>query len=121
MAKKCILEKIQARHVFDSRGVPTIEVDVFTDRGWGRNAAPFGAPGSRGEFEASAYGSVGIEGAVEVIERDLAPRLVGQDAAKLKQCDALIKKVDGTANYGRIGGNAASALSIAIARAAACS
>lgn len=119
MPKRCTIEKIQAREVFDSRGVLTIEVDVFTDRGWGRNAAPFGAPGSRGEFEASAYGSVGIGGAVRVVARDLAPRLVGMDAAELSQCDAIIKAVDGTPNYSRIGGNVASALSIAIARAAA--
>ncbi|HEX7475774.1 MAG TPA: enolase C-terminal domain-like protein [Dehalococcoidales bacterium] len=118
MPNKCIIEKIRAREVFDSRGVLTIEVDVFTDRGWGRNAAPFGAPGSRGEFEASAYGSVGIDGAAQVVARDLVPRLVGVDAAKLSQCDSMIKEVDGTANYSRIGGNVASALSIAIARAA---
>jgi enolase len=119
VAKKCIIEKIQAREVFDSRGVLTIEVDIFTDRGWGRNAAPFGAPGSRGEFEASAYGSAGIERAKQVIDQDLAPRLVGMDAAELSQCDSIIKEVDGTPNYSRIGGNVASALSIAIARAAA--
>jgi enolase len=112
MTKKCIIEKIQAREIFDSRGVLTIEVDVFTNRGWGRNAAPFGAPGSRGEFEASAYGSVGIEGAVQVIAQELVPRLVGMDGADLSQCDSLIKEVDGTPNYSRIGGNVASALSM---------
>ncbi len=119
MAKKCSIENICAREVFDSRGVLTIEVDVFTNRGWGRNAAPFGAPGSRGEFEASAYGSVGFDGAVQVVARDLAPRLVGLDASELSLCDSVIKEVDGTSNYARIGGNVASALSIAIARAAA--
>jgi enolase len=121
MADKCVIEKIEAREIFDSRGVRTIEVDVFTQRGRGRNAAPFGAPGSRGEFEASAYGSVGIEGAVEVIEHDLVPALAGENAADLDQCDGIIKQVDGTMNYSRIGGNVASALSIAIARAAAAS
>ncbi len=119
MAKKTTIEKILAREVFDSRGVPTIEVDVFTSSGWGRNAAPFGAPGSRGEYEASAYGSIGIEGAVQVVNIEMAPRLAGMDAAELSRCDARIREIDGTANFGRIGGNVASALSIAIARAAA--
>jgi enolase len=119
MAKKTIIEKIQARVVFDSRGVATIEVDVITSSGFGRNAAPFGAPGSRGEFEASAYGTVGIEGVVKVVEKDLAKGLIGMDASDLRACDSKIREIDGTANFSRIGGNTSSALSIAIARAAA--
>ncbi len=119
MANKANIKKIQARVVFDSRGVPTIEVDVFTRSGWGRNAAPFGAPGSRGEFEASAYGTVGVEGAVKIVEKDLARGLVGMDASDLRSCDNKIREIDGTANFSRIGGNTSSALSIAIARAAA--
>lgn len=119
MSKNCTIEKIRAREVFDSRGVPTIEIDVLTEGGHGRNAAPFGAPGSRGEFEAPAYGTAGIEGAMQIIESELFPRLVGMDAGELNLCDSLIKEIDGTGNFGRIGGNVASALSIAIARAAA--
>ncbi len=119
MTKECIIKKVLAREVFDSRGVPTIEVDVITESGWGRNAAPFGAPGSRGEYEASAYGSVGITGALNAVLNELGPQLVGMDASKLSLCDTLIKKFDGTANFGRIGGNTASALSIAVAKAAA--
>ncbi len=121
MVKKCIISKILAREVFDSRGVPTIEVDVFTAGGFGRNAAPFGAPGSRGEFEAPAYGTSGLEGSVRVVTGELARRMVGLDAADLPLCDSIIKEVDGTPNFGRIGGNTASAVSIAIARAAASS
>ena len=119
MAKECIIRKILARRVFDSRGVPTIEVDVITEGGWGRNAAPFGAPGSRGEYEASAYGSVGLIGALDVVLHELAPRLVGKDARKLSLCDKIIREIDGTNNFSRIGGNTSSALSIAISRAAA--
>jgi enolase len=121
MSKKTTIEKIQARVVFDSRGVATIEVDVFTNSGWGRNAAPFGAPGSRGEFEASAYGTVGVEGAVKVVEKDLAKALIGMDASDLRACDNKIREIDGTANFSRIGGNTSSAVSIAVARAAAAS
>jgi enolase len=119
MANPCTIKKILAREIYDSRGVPTVEVDVITEGGWGRNAAPFGAPGSRGEYEASAYGTVGIEGAVSVILNELAPRLVGMDAAELARCDDVIREIDGTSNFSRIGGNTSSALSIAIARAAA--
>jgi len=119
MAKECIIRKILARRVFDSRGVPTIEVDVITEGGWGRNAAPFGAPGSRGEYEASAYGSVGLTGVLDVVLHELAPRLVGMDACKLSLCDKIIREIDGTNNFSRIGGNTSSALSIAISRAAA--
>ena len=119
MSNKATIEKIQARVVFDSRGVATIEVDVFTNSGFGRNAAPFGAPGSRGEFEASAYGTVGVEGAVTVVTQDLAKELIGMDASELHACDSKIREIDGTANFSRIGGNTSSALSIAIARAAA--
>lgn len=119
MPKNATIKKIQARVVFDSRGVATIQVDVFTNSGWGRNAAPFGAPGSRGEFEASAYGTIGVEGAVEAVKKELAKGLVGMDALNLRSCDNKIREIDGTANFSRIGGNTSSALSIAIARAAA--
>ncbi len=118
MAKKCTIKKILAREVFDSRGVQTIEVDVITENGQGRNAAPFGAPGSRGEYEASAYGSIGVSKAVNVVCKEIAPRLVGMDASELALCDETIRKIDGTANFSRIGSNTSSALSIAIARAA---
>ncbi|MDD5082358.1 MAG: hypothetical protein PHU08_03195 [Dehalococcoidales bacterium] len=119
MTKKCTIRKVLAREVFDSRGVPTLEVDVVTDNGYGRNAAPFGAPGSRGEYEASAYGSVGISGAMNVVLSEIAPRLVGMDASELATCDETISEIDGTTNFSRIGGNVSSAVSIAIARAAA--
>ena len=119
MPVKCTIKGIMAREVFDSRGVPTIEVDVITEGGWGRNAAPFGAPGSRGEYEAPAYGSTGITGALDVVLHELAPQLIGMDASKLSLCDRIIKEFDGTSNFGLIGGNTSSAVSIAIAIAAA--
>lgn len=119
MVTRCTIRSVLAREVFDSRGVPTIEVDVTTDGGSGRSAAPFGAPGSRGEFEASAYGSVGLRGAAQVVCDEVAVRLVGMDASDVRACDEQIRTVDGTANFDRIGGNTASAVSIAVAKAAA--
>ncbi|NIO62363.1 MAG: hypothetical protein GTO35_07170, partial [Gammaproteobacteria bacterium] len=103
------------------RGVPTIEVDVITDKSLGRNAAPFGAPGSRGIYEVTAYGSVGLTGALEVVEKEIAPRLQGVDAADTNLCDAIVTEIDNSGNFTRIGGNTSSAISIAIAKAAASS
>ncbi|MDH5364004.1 MAG: hypothetical protein OEW82_02400, partial [Dehalococcoidia bacterium] len=54
------IKNILARKVFDSRGVETLEVDVITENGFGRVAAPFGAAGSRGKFEAPAYSAEGL-------------------------------------------------------------
>lgn len=121
MSKKCIIREIHARRVFDSRGVPTLEVDVITDNSLGRNAAPFGAPGSRGIYEVTAYGSIGLTGALEVVEKEIAPRLQGVDAADTNFCDAIVNEIDNSENFVRIGGNTSSAISIAIAKAAASS
>jgi enolase len=119
MPKKCIIKDVHARMVYDSRGVPTIEVEVFTDDSMGRNAAPFGAPGSRGIYEASAYGSLGLKGAVEAVAKEIAPRLRGMDAADTDLCEAILRQIDTSENFSRIGGNTSSAVSIAIAKAAA--
>jgi enolase len=119
MSQDSIIRQVLAREIFDSRGVLTVEVDVITEKGWGRNSAPFGAPGSRGEFEAPAYGSSGIEHASEIILEEIAPRLIGMDAAETELCDRVLKEIDGTANFNRIGGNTSSAVSIAAAKAAA--
>src|ERR1039458_6301494 len=110
MSQDSIIRQILAREIFDSRGVLTIEVDVITEKGWGRNSAPFGAPGSRGEFEAPAYGSAGIEHAPKIILKEIAPRLLGTDAADTGLCDQILKEIDGTTNFTRIGGNTSSAV-----------
>jgi enolase len=119
MPKPLPISAISAREVYDSRGVSTIEVDVTAADGFGRSAAPFGAPGSRGEFEASAYGKLGVPGAVEAVKNEIAPKLVGLDAADLVGCDRALKELDGTANFDRLGGNTSSAVSTAIALAVA--
>lgn len=121
MSGKCIIKEVHARTVFDSRGVATLEVDVITENSSGRNAAPFGAPGSRGIYEAPAYGSVGLSGALEAVEKEIAPRFRGVDAADTNLCDAILREIDNSGNFGRIGGNTSSAISIAIAKAAAAS
>ena len=116
---KTIIKNLECRTVFDSRGVETLEVDVFTEGGFGRAAAPFGAPGSRGEFEAPDYAPGGVGVALAITESDLIPRLKGQDSAEWEKIDALIKEIDGTPNFSRIGGNTSTVISVACAKAAA--
>ena len=113
-----IIVDILCRTIFDSRGVETIEVDVFTEKGFGRAAAPFGAPGSRGEFEAQAYSPQGLQHSVQIVTNRIKSALVGLDASNLAEIDALLKKIDGTPNYGNMGGNTSVAVSTAVAKAA---
>jgi enolase len=110
---------IEYRRVFDSRGVETLEVDVCTQEGFGRVAAPFGAPGSRGKFEAPAYAPGGLRESMEILEKILIPSLIGMDAQDQEKIDALLTQLDGTPNFEKIGGNTAAVLSTATAKAAA--
>ncbi len=110
---------IKYRTIFDSRGVETLEVDLSTPKGTGRVAAPFGAPGSRGEFEAPAYGAGGLKESIKILEKTIIPSLLGMDALEQEKIDALLLRVDGTPNFEKIGGNTAAVLSTAAAKAAA--
>ncbi|MBP1718439.1 MAG: phosphopyruvate hydratase [Deltaproteobacteria bacterium] len=114
-----IITDIKYRTIFDSRGVETLEVDVHTSKGSGRVAAPFGAPGSRGEFEAPAYAPAGVRESIRLLEKTLVPALVGMDALEQEKIDALLTQLDGTPNFEKIGGNTAAVLSTAAAKAAA--
>lgn len=110
---------IRYRTVYDSRGVETLEVDVITEKGFGRVAAPFGAPGSRGEFEAQAYAPGGLRESMAILEKTLIPSLIGMDAAEQEKIDDMLLQVDGTPNFEKIGGNTAAILSTAVGTAAA--
>jgi enolase len=114
-----MIKDIRCRTIFDSRGVETIEVDVVTANSFGRAAAPFGAPGSRGEFEAQAYSPLGLQHSVKIVTSEIKPALIGKDAGNLAEIDSLIKRIDGSANYGNIGGNTSVVVSTAAAKAAA--
>lgn len=109
---------IRHRTVFDSRGVETLEVDLVLGAGFSRMAAPFGAPGSRGEFEAPAYAPGGLSATRKILDKEIIPALVGRDAADQEAVDDLLIALDGTANFERIGGNTATILSLAAANAA---
>ena len=117
---------ITPREILDSRGNPTVEVDVRLKSGHlGRAAVPSGA--STGEHEAvelrdgdpARYLGKGVLKAVDNIQREITPQLVGVDAADQSRVDQLMIDLDGTPNKGRLGANAILAVSLACAKAAA--
>jgi len=108
-----IIEDIIGRRIFDSRGNPTIEVEVYLDDGFGRAAAPAGA--STGTYEAVA---IPVEDALAKLESDVVEQLVGEDAEDQENIDLLLHDVDGTDNFSNIGGNTSVSVSMAVAKAA---
>ena len=114
-----IIEDVQVRKILDSRGNPTIEVDVITWNSKGRAAAPSGA--STGSREVVPYPKGGIDEVVSEMEDLIASELIGMDAEDLATIDEVLKEVDGTDNLSAIGGNTTVAISMAVAKAAAAS
>ncbi|GAA4044951.1 phosphopyruvate hydratase [Flavobacterium chungnamense] len=120
-----IIIKIHARQILDSRGNPTIEVDVVTENGvLGRAAVPSGA--STGEHEAvelrdggKAYMGKGVLKAVENVNTKIAPELMGVSVFEQNHIDQLMIELDGTSNKGNLGANAILGVSLAAAKAAA--
>ena len=116
---------VAARQIIDSRGNPTVEVDVVLDSGaWARAAVPSGA--STGSHEAverrdggSAYGGKGVLGAVGSVHDEIAPALIGHVASDQRGIDALLCALDGTPNKARLGANAILGTSLAVAKASA--
>ena len=120
------IEDILAREILDSRGNPTVEVEVILEDGsWGRAAVPSGA--STGVHEAlelrdgdkSRYNGNGVLKAVENVEGVIAPELVGWDATDQKGIDEMMIALDGTPNKATLGTNAMLGVSLAVAKAAA--
>ena len=119
------IHKIHAREVLDSRGQPTIEVDVTLKNGTlGRATVPSGA--STGEHEAvelrdgdKRFLGKGVARAVEHVNRMIAPRLRGREAKDQEGLDRLMIALDGTPNKGRLGANAILGVSLAVAKAEA--
>ena len=120
------IESIFAREILDSRGNPTVEVEVELDGGArGRAAVPSGA--STGEREAvelrdgdkKRYLGKGVLKAVKAVNNELAAELLGEDALDQALVDSLMIELDGTANKERLGANAILAVSLAVAKAAA--
>src|SRR5437764_913647 len=120
------IHHVQAREILDSRGNPTVEVDVYLQGGvLGRAAVPSGA--STGAHEAvelrdgdkKRYLGKGTLKAVANVRDVIAPKLVGRSADDQKAIDDLLLELDGTPNKGKLGANAMLGVSLAIARAAA--
>ena len=119
------IERVHARQIVDSRGNPTVEVDVLLRSGAaGRAAVPSGA--STGEFEAvelrdggDAWGGKGVSRAVANVNGELAEAVRGLDAADQEGLDRAMIDLDGTPNKGRLGANAILGVSLAAAKAAA--
>ena len=120
------ISEIFARQILDSRGNPTVEVDVLTDEGaLGRAAVPSGA--STGIHEAvelrdddkKTYGGKGVLKAVKNVNDKIAPALIGNDVADQTGIDEMMIQLDGSNNKGKLGANAMLAVSMAVAKAAA--
>ncbi len=118
---------IVGREILDSRGNPTVEVDVVLEDGsTGRAAVPSGA--STGRYEAvelrdgeSRYGGKGVRRAIAAVNGELFEALMGLDAENQAQIDEIMVALDGTASKSRVGANATLGISLATAKAAACS
>ena len=116
---------VRARQIFDSRGNPTVEVDVLLESGaFGRAGVPSGA--STGQFEAvelrdggAAYGGKGVSRAIANVTGEIASGVSGMDAADQAALDRRLVELDGTPNKSRLGANAILGVSLAAARAAA--
>ena len=119
------IEHVHARQILDSRGNPTVEVELSLRSGaWGRAAVPSGA--STGEFEAtelrdggSDWLGKGVTKAVDNVNGEIATAVRGQDASSQAALDRLLITLDGTPNKSRLGANAVLAVSLAAAQAAA--
>jgi len=122
-----LIESVVAREILDSRGNPTVEVEVLLDDDVvARAAVPSGA--STGAFEAAErrdggarYGGKGVLQAVEAVDEEIAPEVIGCEASDQREIDQLMIDLDGTPNKSRLGANAVLGVSLAVARAAALS
>jgi enolase 1/2/3 len=124
--KLTIISDVYAREILDSRGNPTIEVEVWTESGgYGRAGIPSGA--STGAFEAvelrdgdkSRYLGKGVLTAVDNVNNIIAPELIGRDSLEQVSIDKMLIELDGTPNKAKLGANAILGVSMACARAAA--
>ena len=123
-----VIDYIWAREVIDSRGNPTVEVEVILEDGtMGRAIVPSGAStGTREALElrdkdGSRWMGKGVTKAVNNVNEIIAPELVGFDATNQVMIDKIMLDLDGTDNKSKLGANAILGVSLAVARAAACS
>ena len=119
------IDKVVSREILDSRGNPTVQVDVSTKSGFGRFSVPSGA--SKGHLEAfelrdgdnQRYNGLGTRKAVENVNLKLGPKIIGFDSRDQEEIDRTLIHLDGTDNKSRLGANAILGVSLAVAKAAA--
>ena len=119
------IEKLDSREILDSRGNPTVQVDLYTKGGFGRFSVPSGA--SKGHREAlelrdgdrQRYHGMGVQKALHNIDNVLGPKVLGLDSRDQTKIDRLLIDLDGTVNKSKLGANAILGISLAIARASA--
>ena len=119
------IEKTLSREILDSRGNPTVQVDIYTKSGFGRFSVPSGT--SKGHLEAlelrdadrQRYAGLGVQKAVENVNKILGPTIQGMDSREQEKIDWTLINLDGTENKDRLGANAILGVSIAVARASA--
>ncbi|KAJ7978808.1 Enolase [Quillaja saponaria] len=124
VSKEYTVKSVKARQIIDSRGNPTVEVDLVTDDLY-RSAVPSGA--STGIYEAlelrdgdnSVYGGKGVLHAVKNINEILGPKLIGVDVRNQANVDAIMLQIDGTPNKSKLGANAILGVSLSVCRAGA--
>jgi enolase 1/2/3 len=117
---------VYAREILDSRGFPTVEVEIQLESGaWGRAAVPSGASTGKREAvelrdgDAQRYRGKGVQQAVRNVEETIAPEIDGMEASEQAAIDQALLELDGTPNKSALGANAILAVSLAVARAAA--
>jgi len=122
--KNSKIHSIKAREILDSRGNPTVEVDLETNLGIFRASVPSGA--SRGKYEAvelrdggKRYHGMGVLKAVRNVNEIITPKLKGKDVTRQKEIDELLIKLDGTENKSKLGANAICSVSMAVCRTGA--
>jgi len=111
------IEAAGIRKILDSRGNATVEVELASGSMLARFASPSGA--STGAHEAQAFPKGGADAALEIFRRDVAPRIHGHSVEDQKGLDRLLREIDGTESFARIGGNVAVGVSLANAKLAA--
>jgi enolase len=124
MARNSKIKSIRAREILDSRGNPTLEVELETDFGIFQDSVPSGA--SKGKYEAvelrdggKRYQGMGVLKAVKNVNEIIGPKLIGKEISYQKEIDKLMLKLDGTKNKSKLGANAILAVSMAVCRAGA--
>lgn len=114
------IKKISARKILDSRGNPTIEVEVVVKKGGatgvGRAASPSGA--SKGKHEVVAFPRGGLDVSIDLVEKEISSKMIGK-SGELEEIDSFLHDFDGTSDFSKLGGNAAVAISMAVAKATA--